>query len=446
MFKAFLLILCFLVGTVVVAGQERTPQPRPFSPDVQRIFDYIRVMTPEQRVLLRESTLVWLEKRRASERGIPTQDQHSFTLAPATGTLGVGGFPDLTPDPNLLKYGPLGPDVKYGPMGPIGEGQGSQQSANAQTSPGSILNLPKGFTHPLEGLTKDLDAAKWSWKELNLSLGAADRAIGALSQVQLQIAASNQSLLSRLANNTPDLTARAAAHKGASSDPCENSQPSPSVRCVDAAAGRLFVRSDPKGFYVGSLYPGEHFRVRAVRYIPEDRHGNLVCYFYGDAFGNVQEKGVWVNCEGLEPRAKTAPKPPRAEVHTQYHIAGPINPKDGIFSTREYLEKRFDVKILFPETEDGGNSLVLAVVKPEKGSTQLWGNYDPQKRFPFVDPLHITISANDPPDRLKVRYVSNDGTYAVVNYDIGIDPKTGREIRRWGVVSMQDINILRPQP
>jgi hypothetical protein len=428
----------------MVGAQESAPKPRTLSPTVQRIFDNIRTMTPEQRILLRERTLRQLDERRANEQRVRTPDQHPLTPPPATRVLGVGGFADFTLDPNLLKYGPFGPNVKYGPLGPIGEEQGAQQGANVQLNSNGAWGLKEG-DHPLNGVTPNLG---WNQDEFKQRIETATNGIiGAFNQIRQTVAASNQLPVTRPANSSSDLTARATAHPEPSSDPCEDSRTtSPSVRCVDTMAGRLFVRSDPKGFFVGSLYPGEHFRVKAVRYIPEDRNGKLVCYFYGDAFGNVQEKDVWVNCEGLEPRAETAPKPPHAEVNTQYHIPGPLDPNDGIYSTRDYLVDRFASELLLPETSNGGNSKVYAVVKPEIGSTQLYGNYDPRKQNPFVDPLNITISATDPPDKLKVRYVSKDGNYAVVNYDIGTDPKTGKERRRWGVVSTQAIDILRPQP
>lgn len=196
MYKAFLLILAFLVGTVVIAGQERAPQPRPLSPEAQRIFDYIRAMTPEQRVLLREATLLWLEKRRASEqRTIRIPDQNPLT--PFATMSQLGSLLSITEDPNLRKYGPLGPDVKYGPLGPIGDGQSVQQSANAL---GKVVNLPPGVTHPLDsvftqlqdGIKNTQDGIKNIQTGINKSLGDINGVIGALNQVQQQIAASNQ--------------------------------------------------------------------------------------------------------------------------------------------------------------------------------------------------------------------------------------------------------------
>lgn len=70
MYKSLLVILCLLVGAMPIGAQKRAPQPRVPSPDVQRIFDTIRAMTPEQRARLREIALTVLDERRARAQGV----------------------------------------------------------------------------------------------------------------------------------------------------------------------------------------------------------------------------------------------------------------------------------------------------------------------------------------------------------------------------------------
>jgi hypothetical protein len=196
MYKAFLLILCLLACTTIVVAQgpdTRRPAPRPTG---QQVSPATPILSKEQFERLRTILQPFYEKQGGSAPGtVPMPNQRPLTLSPAIGGP-LGGFPDFTPDPNLLKHGPFGPNVKYGPLGPIGEGQGAQQSANAQLNLGVGLNLEGFKQHPLD-------------KAINQSIGAIDGLIEVFNnrlprlvdQYQQQVAASNQPPVPRPADN-----------------------------------------------------------------------------------------------------------------------------------------------------------------------------------------------------------------------------------------------------
>jgi hypothetical protein len=223
-------------------------------------------------------------------------------------------------------------------------------------------------------------------------------------------------------------------------DPCEkNPSPDPTVRCVDARAGYVYVRIDPKSFYIGTLYAGEHFRVKAKRQVTRVNDDGTVshpCFFFGDAMGHVDQKNVWVNCEGLEERRIGSPQPRPAQIGVDFHPPGALNPNDKIVTTRDYLWERFGAQIM-PDSPSGGNSTVQAVVKPEIGLAELFANIN--KNGTLIDSLHKPVLASDPPITLRVRYLREGGAVAVVNY---LDPRTGE--KRWALIDGGKINIIRP--
>lgn len=424
MYKAFLLILCLLVCTMMVVGQERAPQSAPFSPSVQRILDRINAMTPEQRARLRESTLAWLDERHASEQStIPMPSQNPLTPFAAMSPLGT--LLDVTQDPNLRKYGPLGPNVKYGLLGPLGEEQGAGQSANGGPNQGVVLNLPEGFTHPLDGFS--LPGFKESIEV------SANAAVDALNQLPRLVAASNQPPVPRSApprsRNTGGASAQAAAHPNASD-----------IRMLDRArlpqSGRLIVRSNPKGYYVGSLdiNQGDQFQVKA-KHISED--GKNICWALGDTLGTVKLNDVWVNCNGL----KGAFENVRETTET---------PNPG-YQSRRHLEDRF-ASLVAPVThadEKGPKDAKDYVVVTQ--DTIVYGNYplsqpanpDGSKPLPgtFSDELGEVLAA--PCHAFKVRFFSNDGN-AVVGRSVLIDPKTHEAVEgvsRWGILPTANISL-----
>jgi hypothetical protein len=188
MFKAFLLFLCVLAFTPMVAAQERTHRSPTPSPAGRQVNPATPVFSKERLDRLRPIAQAILESQRASAQGT-APDQHLLTAPPAMSVL--GGFTDLTQGPALRKYGPFGPNVKYGLMGPLAEEQSARQSANAQLNPGVVVNLPEGFTHPLDGVSRNLNGVKFSLEGLDLNLEKV-KSIGALNQLLPQIEAFNQ--------------------------------------------------------------------------------------------------------------------------------------------------------------------------------------------------------------------------------------------------------------
>lgn len=239
---------------------------------------------------------------------------------------------------------------------------------------------------------------------------------------------------------TADLPARVSARPGRLPD-ARNSRRSstPGVRRV--LATDLSVRSDPDSFYVGSLTRGQHFRVKAIREIRRVRRDGTVfypCSFYGDAFGSVDMKNVWVNCAGLEPRGKRHPRPRRA-VKPEFHKPGRDAPNT--VTTREHLRRRFASRIL-PETRRGGDGRPGSIAVREGLDTMdLYRTFDP--RTGRARDLLGTFPARGPNITLKGRYVTRNGEAVVLRY-IRVDPTTGERSRLWAVVRRGQVNIISP--
>ena len=443
MYKAFLLILCLLVSPMMVLAQQRAPQAPPFNPNVQRILDNINAMSPEQRARLRESTLAWLEERHASEqRTIPLQNQNPLTSF--AGMSPLGGLLYITQDPNLRKYGPLGPSVKYGLLGPLGDDEGVQQSANSQSNLGNLFNLPKGFT-PLDGVSQSLD---WDFKELDLSLQRIDAstnaAIDALKLLQQQIAASNETSVLRPTGRVlqPPPSASAASVRKQSgletlmppfdrvSRSClEQIKKDPTIRCV--TDDYAYLRSDPKSFFVNTLQYGDYFRVLARHYVKEK------CWYYGDAFGSVNQHHVWIECDHLD--GLDIHPDPKEATERQFHRSGPDIP--GSVSTREYLETRYGT-LLF-ETPQCNNGFWLAQPRLPDGSAanriDIYGTRDPETGK--LSNIRTTVELTTK-DTIRVRYITPDGSAAAVNVEA-----PGQTIGEgvWGFAEIGRIRFVEPK-
>jgi hypothetical protein len=425
MYKAVSLILCLLAVLRTVAGQQPTPHRPAPSPAGQQTLS----LTKEQ--------LDWVLKiarERVPERGtvsVPSQNP----LTPFATMSPLGSLLDVTED--VRKYGPLGPNGKYG-IGAVGEERGMLQSANGPTSPSTVWNLPNGFNHPLD-------------KAFSQALGGINQSIEAINQIQHQfyqfqqqvdqlqrlIAASNQppvpspavgSIL--MPRNTVGVTALAATHA------------SPDMRRLDRAglpkSGRLIVRSNPKGYYVGALdvNQNDQFQVKAVK---NDKEG---CWALGDTLGTVKLHDVWVNCNGLKGEFGNVRPATDSEI-----------PNPGYQSAR-HLEDTF-ASLIAPVTnadkkgrpKDAKEFAVLT------RDATLYGNY-PLSQSPnlpvgqFSDDLGVVVHARRCNDFFKVRYFSNDGRAAVGKY-VHINSQTGERIEIWGILDMANISLplsLGPPP
>lgn len=245
--------------------------------------------------------------------------------------------------------------------------------------------------------------------------------------------------------NTLHLPVQAAARPGKLPEECKDRQPtSPGVRCV--VAREVTVRSDFNSFFVGTLQRGDHFRVRAVHQIRRvDKDGDVYypCYFFGDAFGNVDRRNVWVRCDGLEPRGETHPMPRRA-MKPELHKPGSDRPNT--VTTREHLRNRFASRIL-PETPDRGNGRPNNItVKPEVGTVTVFGNYHPRKaKDPltrgFLDPVDDPISLGDRTITLHGRYVTKDGNAVALNITRR-DPVSKKKQKSWVFIDRNTVRII----
>lgn len=226
---------------------------------------------------------------------------------------------------------------------------------------------------------------------------------------------------------------------------CKEDPPtSPEVRCV--VATEVSVRSDFNSFFVGTLYAGERFRVRAVHEVRrvDKKTGEVFypCYFFGDAFGNVDRRNVWVRCNALEKRG--ARPMPRHAVKAELHKAGGDRPNT--VTTREHLRNRFASTIL-SETLKGTNGRPGNIeVKPEVGTVTVFGNYNPRKsKDPltrgFLNRVKDPISVNDPNITLHGRYVTKNGKAVVLNVTRR-NPVTGNKQKSWVLIDRDAVRII----
>lgn len=247
--------------------------------------------------------------------------------------------------------------------------------------------------------------------------------------------------------NTLDLPAQAAARPDdveARVKECKKQEPtSPEVRCV--VIPKVSVRSDFNSFFVGTLYAGERFRVRAVHEVRRvDEEGKVFypCYFLGDAFGNVDRRNVWVRCDALEKRGS---RPlPRHVVKAELHKAGDDRPNT--VTTREHLRNSFASTILAETLKRTNGRAGNIAVKTEVGTATVFGNYNPLKaKDPrtrgFLNPVDGAISASDPNITLRGRYVTKDGK-AVVLSVTRPNPVTGKPQNLWVVIDRRDVRII----
>jgi len=426
--KVFLLTLGLLALTPTVAGQERIPRRPVPSPVGQPLSPATPTWSKEELERLLPVLRRFLEKERASAQGtIGMSNQNPLT--PFATMSPLGGLLDVTQDANLRKYGPLGPNVKYGPMGPLGEGQDPQQSSNVGSNPAVVWNLD-GFKHPLNGVNIDLSEVKRSLEGFDLSLSgfqerveaSTNGAIYALNQLQEQlITASNEPSVLRPTGRVlqPPPSASAAS--------------APDIRRLDRnslpESGRLIVRSNPKGYYVGSLdvNHNDQFKVKAVK---NDEKG---CWALGDTLGTVKLHDVWVNCNGLKGEFGNVRPATDSEI-----------PDPGYQSAR-HLEGTF-ASLIAPVTnadkKGPKDAKEFAVLRRD---TTLYGNY-PLSQSPTLsggkpwqgsDELGV-VHVGQCNEFFKVRYFSNDGKAAVGKY-IHVNSKTGDKVEKWGIIPMSNI-------
>jgi hypothetical protein len=321
MYKAFLLFLCLLALTPTVVGQERIPRRPVPSPVGQPVRPASPVLSKEQMDRLRPIAQAILENQRARAQGtVPTPNQHPSTLSPALN--GLGGFLDYTPDPNLLKYGPFGPNVKYGPLGPLGAEHGAQQSPNAGPNSGVVWNL-EGFTHPLDRVGQNLGGVKLNLEGLDLKLegfnerieASTNGAIEALNKLQQLIEASNQPPVPRTADRklTGRVTASAASVR--STGPLPSDDTSASKAIAASTRGRRAISPynsplpHPNGDRIGNRARNPRTDGRTFPVLP-----NTELYdARGKSRGEIDDSRVRLNFGG-ERKIKT----PSGKVETAY--------------------------------------------------------------------------------------------------------------------------------
>jgi hypothetical protein len=381
MYKAFLLILCLLACTTIVVAQgsdTRRPAPRPtgqqVNPDISALTKEL-LQSDRLRAFARETIIrKHFEQQRARARGaVPPPNQHPLTLRPVTGVL--GGFPDYTPDPNLLKHGPFGPDVKYDLSGPIGEGWDFE-----------------GFKrHPLENVSNQIqEGFKQATGGINQSIEAADRLIEIFNQLpqqvdqyQRQIAASNQPPVHRTADNRlgPQPLASAASHV-------------PKTRLRVVKRERVLVRSNRNGFPIGTLFKGDDF-------IAKDRDRKNL-YVVGYAEGNVQKPG-WT----------------RFDSKLKGHLPAHSNPRVPILTgddARRHLLDNYASEINKLDSQPSPATIVAP--------TPAYRNYDFENGIP-LDMLNRQLLPDDPNRKFAWRYITKDGNY-VMGRECRIDPATNK--------------------
>jgi hypothetical protein len=424
MYKAFLLILCLLVNTtMVVAQRPDTRRPAP-SPVRQQGSPPTPIVTKEQLERLRLILQPFLEKEYGSAHGAVTLPNQN-PLTPFARMSPLGGLLEVTEDPNLRKYGPLGPNVNYGPMGPLGEGQGVQ-SLNAQSNPGVVWKSPSDFTLD-KVFSQMLDGINQAQNGINQSLDGVNGALGALNQVQQQIAAFN--VLTMPSSKSVVQTLMPPFDR-VSRSCLEQIKKDPTIRCV--TDDYAYLRSDPKSFFVNTLQYGDYFRVLARHYVKEK------CWYYGDAFGSVNQHHIWIECDHLD--GLDIHPDPIAAKEPQYHEPGPD--KGRSVSTREYLETRYGT-LLF-ETPQCNNGFWLVQPRLLDGSASnridIYSTRDPETGK--LSKIRKTVDFTTTDATIRARYITSDGSAAVVN--VRLPGQTFGE-GLWGFAEIGRIRFVEPK-
>jgi hypothetical protein len=298
----------------------------------------------------------------------------------------------------------------------------------------------------------DNEAFDRSMAGFDQNIRALDQSLSTLQQFQPKVTRGSQRPAPGLSSmptsweafDLPDSSPIASA--SAHSEKCKQQPISPDVRCVDVP--KLFVRSDPNSFVIGTLEEGDHFRVKAVRKSTEMADDGTVkhrCYFLGDAFGHVDRHNVWVNCDGLEQRKAINPVP-RPALPSEVHP--PLEPQNrpDIVTSRENLLKHFASEIL-PENAKGWDGAVNLTLKPEAGPVQICRNYNPAeannpRTHGFLDCIG-SISAADSNLIAKGRFVSSDGRAVMVHL---VRPNPENPLltsREWIMIHRAAVNVTR---
>ena len=266
MYKAFLLILCWVVCTPTVGAQGRAPQSSPPSSTLQKLRDAIRTMTPEQRDWLRakveqqrarELEASLLERARAP-RAVPTPEQR-----PLHWPFGSSTVVPIGPIPTLSDL----PAIEYGDWGVSGlKGFESNDWLWSKADSAKIDRAVEGILPAVEDIVE-------------------------LDRINRYYAASNPPPVPYLADHKLPLLPSASAASHVSS-----------IR-LNVEKNRVMVRANRNGFPIGTLFEDDDF-------VAKYRDGKKI-YVEGHAEGNVQKPG-WVKFKdtfGLQdPPAHTAPK------------------------------------------------------------------------------------------------------------------------------------------